>query len=319
VTKLHTAITIESFVRFLFETFNNKFNSQSKQIYPPSIIMGFRGQWQPQFVQYNAGDVVEYQGHYYEIIQAHASQAGWEPPKTPALWKGVDGPGGGAANPPPGNQWQGIPGAEGGPHEEKHWYDMDDHKKNELLLGGGLALGLGLLGGGMYYAHEKHEKEKDREALAFELQNWVLAAHKHTEEFFQNGPQGPVTWILNDAFPSNPHLLDNAIRGGDEKGKPLYICRAPYHVKKYEVLIGDQRAIHWERVRGQFNPSSLQSEPVVGGHDTDNTRFYIARVVYKDAQYPAQCSERSRGATFCYDDDEKSSDDYEVLCYSSRR
>lgn len=24
--------------------------------------MGFRGQWQPQFVQYNAGDVVEYQG-----------------------------------------------------------------------------------------------------------------------------------------------------------------------------------------------------------------------------------------------------------------
>lgn len=64
----------------------------------------------------------------------HSAKAGWEPPKTPALWKGVDGPGGGAANPPPGNQWQGIPGAEGGPHEEKHWYDMDDHKKNELLV-----------------------------------------------------------------------------------------------------------------------------------------------------------------------------------------
>lgn len=40
-------------------------------------------------VQYGIGDLVNYQGTQYECIQAHTSQAGWEPPNVPALWFAV--------------------------------------------------------------------------------------------------------------------------------------------------------------------------------------------------------------------------------------
>ncbi|MFP8902973.1 dioxygenase family protein [Streptomyces atacamensis] len=36
---------------------------------------------------YRAGDRVEYGGASYTCLQAHLSQAGWEPPNTPALWR----------------------------------------------------------------------------------------------------------------------------------------------------------------------------------------------------------------------------------------
>ena len=36
---------------------------------------------------YYIGDMVMYQEQQYECIQSHTSQAGWEPPNAPALWK----------------------------------------------------------------------------------------------------------------------------------------------------------------------------------------------------------------------------------------
>ena len=36
-----------------------------------------------------AGDQRTYGGAVYQVIQAHATQTGWEPPATPALWKQV--------------------------------------------------------------------------------------------------------------------------------------------------------------------------------------------------------------------------------------
>ena len=41
--------------------------------------------WSTQ-VAYAVGDRVTYQGETYEAIQAHTSQATWEPPNVPALW-----------------------------------------------------------------------------------------------------------------------------------------------------------------------------------------------------------------------------------------
>jgi len=44
-------------------------------------------------VSYGAGDVIQYNGILYEVIQAHTSQSGWTPPVVPALFKSktVDG------------------------------------------------------------------------------------------------------------------------------------------------------------------------------------------------------------------------------------
>ena len=42
--------------------------------------------WQPG-VAVNPGQKYTHNGDTYEVIQAHTTQAGWEPPAVPALWK----------------------------------------------------------------------------------------------------------------------------------------------------------------------------------------------------------------------------------------
>lgn len=43
--------------------------------------------------QYALDIRVRYDGELYKCVQAHASQSGWEPDKTPALWTEVAKPG----------------------------------------------------------------------------------------------------------------------------------------------------------------------------------------------------------------------------------
>lgn len=42
--------------------------------------------WDSDFHQYDLGDVVEYNGDEYEVIQPHRSQSDWPPNTTPMLW-----------------------------------------------------------------------------------------------------------------------------------------------------------------------------------------------------------------------------------------
>lgn len=42
---------------------------------------------------YAIADRVRYDGRLYKCVQAHTSQIGWEPDKTPALWTAVAEPG----------------------------------------------------------------------------------------------------------------------------------------------------------------------------------------------------------------------------------
>ena len=44
-------------------------------------------------INYAVGDRVRYEGKLYKCVQAHTSQIGWEPDKTPALWTEVAKPG----------------------------------------------------------------------------------------------------------------------------------------------------------------------------------------------------------------------------------
>ena len=43
-----------------------------------------------QSVAYAVGDIVQHLGMCYQVIQAHTSQAGWEPPAVPALFNPYD-------------------------------------------------------------------------------------------------------------------------------------------------------------------------------------------------------------------------------------
>lgn len=45
-------------------------------------------EWKPG-VTYSVGDVVTHNGTPYEVIQGHTSQAGWNPPSVPSLFKAI--------------------------------------------------------------------------------------------------------------------------------------------------------------------------------------------------------------------------------------
>jgi len=189
----------------------------------------------------------------------------------------------------------------------------------------------------------KKDSKEDRDAQAWELQNWVLNAKKNSDEFIRQGPKGPVTWILSDTFSEHPELRKNLVQAGEENGQPWFIARAPYHgslqigkcqfqpggacsgfigyggeavdVKKCEVLISAPNATIWVRSHGKFNPNEIQASPIKAGHENDGTVLFVAHVRYKDAVHPGKCGEKLKGGCFCYGNKEKTEEEYEVLCY----
>ncbi|KAL0956135.1 hypothetical protein HGRIS_002301 [Hohenbuehelia grisea] len=329
--------------------------------------------WEPGTF-YGQGSVVNYEGSQYKIIQPHSSQSDWTPPVTPALWGKIPG-GGHCDNQNPGynqgyqqtgyqqqqpyqqpqqQQWQPpAPGPEnayaGGQHpdqkihikpeeQKQNWYDLDDKRKQELKIGGGLLAGAAALGAGMfaYKQHEKNEEEKN--SLAWGLQNWLAEARNRADDFQRNGPRGPATWVLTQGRSIPPH----AIVVGKEKSWTLYISRAfqdsgiqlgkasdvfkkgavigykndEIHLDSYEILVGDMRGLTWVSMHGRFNHNALNGKrPVEGGRENDGTPLYIAKAPHKGAEHPGKASEKLEGAFIPYDGTEKCVKDYQVLCY----
>ncbi|TCD60079.1 hypothetical protein EIP91_010773 [Steccherinum ochraceum] len=206
--------------------------------------------WEPG-TQYNLGDVVEYEGHKYKIVQPHTSQVGdWAPPVTPALWARVheeypeekhdhheekhhdryqdekrDEYHNQAQAPislPP----SGGPPPHATEEEKRHWYDMTPERKKQFEIGGGILAGAALLGGGLYAykQHEKKEKEKEgRERDVLTEKDWHDDAQDRTQRFNQEGhaPGQPFTWVLVNG----KNIPPGAMPGGEEAGQPLYIAR----------------------------------------------------------------------------------------------
>lgn len=320
-------------------------------------------EWSPG-TQYNLGDVVQYGGHRYKIIQPHFSQGDWTPDRTPALWGRLPDetpgyqPGYQPAYGEPQQPIQqdrptlGEPQQSGAnwdehkhqkvdiPHEEqkKNWWDLDEKRKKELEIGGGLALGAALLGGGLF-AYKHHQKsEEEKKAVAWGLQQWLRDAQVRTENFHRNGPSTPVTWLLVHG----KNVPNDLIQGGEERGDPLFICRSFYngsiqvgmasqHTKQggiigyghneidldtYEILTGDIRSVRWVDFRGKLDLGALGGRPVEAGREGDGTPLYIAQAHVNNAIRPGKVSERLDGAFIPIDGTEKKIKDYRVLCYA---
>jgi len=318
-------------------------------------------QWQPE-TQYNLGDIVEYEAIQYKIVQPHQSQADWTPPATPALWSRLPQGYGGqqqpqqpqqpVGGPPSYDAPSGPPSQEGEgkswdqhstqkvdiPHEDrkKNWWDLDEHKKKDLEVGGGLAAGLALLGAG-YYAYEHHKKsDEEKKAQVWALQNWLHDAQARTEDYHQNGLRAPVAWILTHG----QNIPESAIQGGEEHGKPLYIARAfqdgglmigkaspslkkgaaigykheEIDLDTYEILVGDSRGTRWIEASGHFNADSFGYNPVEGGRESNGSAIYIAQAPYHGGVHPGKASAALDGAYIPYDGKEKQIKEYRVLC-----
>ncbi|KAF5351874.1 hypothetical protein D9756_007414 [Leucocoprinus leucothites] len=287
--------------------------------------------WEPG-TQYNYGDVVEYEGDFYKIIQPHRSQSDWTPNITPALWGRTQAP---HRQEKQEHNWQQQPQQqqqqpqqqvpqqapswdygkqEQGPapqqEEKKSW--LDEHK-TELEIGGGIAAGLGLLGAGFgAYKHHEHKKEEQQ---GFEA--WANSARTRTSDFHTNGPRGPATWIYNEG----KRIPQGAISTGREHDWTLYIARSwidgalmpgkasdvfkegavigykneEHHVARYEVLIGDMRALKWVQAGNRINVDYLGAKPVEGGYENDQTPLYIVKAYHKDAWHPGKASPKLDG------------------------
>ncbi|KAF8659218.1 hypothetical protein AX16_001879 [Volvariella volvacea WC 439] len=319
--------------------------------------------WEPG-TQYNYDDVVEYQGSKYKIIQPHRSQSDWTPPVTPALWgklsddyghddKGHHGhhqgghQGGYQPQPqPPQQQWQ-QPSQQHHGGGDKSDSDDEGKKKDDKLfgidkdtlkVGGALLGGAALLGGG-FAAYKHHQGNKEEKAnTAWAQSNWLQDAQARTAAYYQQGPRGPVTWVLT----RGKQIPQNAILVGPERSWNLYICRAyldggvqlgkasdafkkggvlgykrdEVHVEEYEVLVGDINALRWVPVSGRLNVNNLGYRPVEGGRENDGTPLYIAQAPYNGAVHPGKASEKLDGAFIPYDGTEKQVREYRVLCYN---
>jgi len=197
--------------------------------------------WEPG-TQYNYGDVVEFQGCRYKIIQPHFSQSDWAPgTATAALWGRLSNDDCGASGDynqqkgyqqqqsyqqqqPPQSQYQ--YGQQQNdqppqPEEKHHWY-QDEETKKKLEIGGGIAAGAALLAGGLF-AYKKHEEHKEgTKAEGWAHSNWIKEARERRDRFNNSGPNDAVTWILTQG----QHIPRGAILVGREQNWNLYICRA---------------------------------------------------------------------------------------------
>jgi len=224
---------------------------------------------------------------------------------------------------------------------KKHWYDLDDKRKTELEVGGGILAGVGAIAAG-YYAYQGHNKnEEEKKAHLWSLNSWLKDAEQRTQAFRSGNYPGPVAWVLNQG----KDIPRDAIQGGFERGAPLYICRAYYeggimigkacsvfkkgavigfkkdeiHLDKYEILVGNSDAVRWVNISGKFNLASLGGlRPVEGVREPGGAPQYIAQAPYHGAVHPGKaCEDYGNGCFIPYDSTEKKIEEYAVLCYNN--
>jgi len=301
--------------------------------------------WEPG-IQYNQGDVVEYNNRRWRVIQSHHSQSDWAPSEATAALFGLI-PEHEYQNQHPQGQQQQQPEKHQDQHSEqtvdipqekkKKWYDIDDHQKKQLKIGGGLLAGAAILGGGLfaYHEHEKNEEKKKANVLAH--QNWANDAKQRTEKYQEHGPQGDLTWVLVDGH----NIPRGAIPGGEEGGKPLFVargscdggvqvgkagthlskgaaygyCHKAYDISTYEVLVGNNDAVRWVPTGGVLRIDQLGARPVEGGHENDGTIIYIASVEFHGSRHCGKATTKLDGAYIAYGDKEERVKEYSVLCY----
>lgn len=84
---------------------------------------------------------------------------------------------------------------------------------------------------------------------------------------------------------------------------------------KFEVLIGDPRAIRWVACHKKLNVQELNATPVEGGMISKNRGpLYITRVRYDGGVHAAKVGENFNGSVLAFRNKEIVIDEYEVLC-----
>lgn len=280
--------------------------------------MPYVGNWDPDFRQYDLGDVVSYNGHDYKIIQPHKSQSDWNPSITPALWDNIGPAGSHHGSPQPWQQqqqqqptpqpWQqqqqqqqqpsgqpnpGVNYPEGPDHEKdektepKRWDDLSDESKHNFEMAGGIAAGVGIIAAGIGFGLKyKHDKEQEKKA-AFNAHTWQEGAVERSRRHEAAGFVGPPTWVLARGKEMPP----NAFPAGDDTAHTLYVCRTAvdtsWQIGKASSWFKTGAVIGYggdEQNIGQFevlcaDPRSLKWVPASGELGATEGRYQGHRLV----------------------------------------
>ena len=87
-------------------------------------------------------------------------------------------------------------------------------------------------------------------------------------------------------------------------------------VNKYEILLGDPRAVRWVDAKGALHLDRLNARPVEGGREPDGTPQYIAQAEHGGGTHPGKAATIFEGAFVPYGGKEKKEEHYRVLCYN---
>ena len=89
---------------------------------------------------------------------------------------------------------------------------------------------------------------------------------------------------------------------------------------KFEVLIGDPRAIRWVACRKKLNVQELNATPVEGGTIAkDGTPLYLTRVRYGGGVHAAKVAEQFMGSILAFGGKEVLIDvSYRLMVWSAR-
>ncbi|KAL4073844.1 hypothetical protein J3A83DRAFT_4231840 [Scleroderma citrinum] len=213
--------------------------------------------------------------------------------------------------------------------QEKHWYDVDEGTKKKLEVGGGVLAGAAAIGAGILAYKQHNEKKEEKGAQTWAFDTWQLDAQRRTQQFRNGQYPGPVAWILNQG----KDMPRDAIQVGEERGERLFTCRTYHegglmlgkaccvfkkgavigyrrkeiHYDRYEILVGDSRAVKWVPVHGRLNLRNLGARPVEGGREPNTGEpQYICQAPYHGAVHPGKvCESFEDGCFIPYDGTEK--------------
>jgi hypothetical protein len=71
-------------------------------------------------------------------------------------------------------------------------------------------------------------------------------------------------------------------------------------LNRFEVLLGDTRAIRWVSFEGQLDLQQLGARPVEGGREANGAPLYIGRVRYHNGTHVAKIGEHLPAAHLAF-------------------
>jgi hypothetical protein len=155
---------------------------------------------------------------------------------------------------------------------------------------------------------------------------------EESSEFKEKLTTNSYKWVAFDGT-----IPENALGLNNRNGKIIYVARASIYdglhpgyadpetkecytsyggeqiaCKEFEILTVPPNGYQWELCE---NANDIQGNPIIGGHEDDNTEIYIAKCIVDDILYIGKTSKDIEVANYGSEGVELTCENFEVLIY----